>query len=187
MGFRMDQRQHSRICSSGYSPTVETCAERGGPGEGSAQDSDEPRPRTTSFAVTVSFDLIPNLGSRPRGSNSLPQQHRNSRNFPRRCNSLGFHLPGPKKLEPARVRQLHNIRIENPAAERHFDGYPMVSPTLQPLQRVGGSNMAWRCYLRCPWEIIYDGVLYLDHMLNRPTHRTTLTIFGPFADLPVHT
>ena len=36
-----------------------------------------------------------------------------------------------------------------------------------------------------PWEISYDGVLYLDQVLN-PTIRSTLTLFGLFVDFPVY-
>ena len=37
-----------------------------------------------------------------------------------------------------------------------------------------------------PWEITYDGILYLDQVLNCPTIRSTLTPFGLYLDLPVY-
>ena len=37
-----------------------------------------------------------------------------------------------------------------------------------------------------PWQITYDGVLYLEQILRCPTRGSSLTNYGLFIDLPVH-
>ena len=38
-----------------------------------------------------------------------------------------------------------------------------------------------------PWEITYDGVMYIEQILRCPTHGSHLTNYGLYLDLPVHT
>jgi len=125
-------------------------------------------------------------------------------------------LPTPMQIERFRVmwpetaRQqqgpsaLADLRMETPTTEnpqfgfrtsRRFDGFPVLSPTLEPLVRLGSNNVAMlppgnhpfaAFSPDAPWEITYEGVYYVDQVLNCPTRRSTPTQYGVFVDLPVH-
>ena len=125
-------------------------------------------------------------------------------------------LPTPLQIDRFRVmwpetaRQqkgpsaLADLRMETPTTEnpqfgfrtsRRFDGFPVLSSTLEPLVRLGSNNVAMlppgnhpfaAFAADAPWEITYEGVYYVDQVLSCPTHRSTPTNFGVFVDLPVH-
>ena len=99
---------------------------------------------------------------------------------------------------------LDEVRREPPVSEipqfgfitcRRFNGFPVLSMSLPPLTRLGADNVSmlppgnhpYAAFAPdAPWEISYDGVLYLDQVLNSPTIRSTLTPFGLFVDFPVY-
>ncbi|CAE7220070.1 unnamed protein product [Symbiodinium microadriaticum] len=78
---------------------------------------------------------------------------------------------------------------------RRFTGFPVMSMSLPQLTRLGANNVSmlppgnhpYAAFAPdAPWEISYDGVLYLDQVLNSPTIRSILTPFGLFVDFPVY-
>ena len=72
----------------------------------------------------------------------------------------------------------------------HYDRFPLLAPTLQAMNPVGGNNVAMLPPGNHPyalWEITYDGVLYLEQVLRCPTLGSHLTNSGLYLDLPVHT
>ena len=99
---------------------------------------------------------------------------------------------------------MDEVRRETPASEtpqfgfitsRRFTGFPVMSVSLPQLMRLGANNVSmlppgnhpYAAFAPdAPWEISYDGVLYLDQVLNSPTIRSTLTPFGLFVDFPVY-
>ena len=74
----------------------------------------------------------------------------------------------------------------------HFDQFPILHGTLDTLLPVGGPNVPPRNHPYAafsddsPWQITYDGVLYLEQILRCPTQGSRLTNYGLFLDPPVH-
>ena len=62
---------------------------------------------------------------------------------------------------------------------RHYDNFPALAPTLRAMNQVGGYNVAmlppgnhpYALFSQdSPWEITYDGVMYIEQILRCPTH-----------------
>ena len=77
----------------------------------------------------------------------------------------------------------------------HFDQFPILHGALDAPQPVGGPNVAtvppgnhpYAAFSDdSPWQITYDGVLYLEQILRCPTHGSRLTNYGLFLDTRVH-
>ena len=117
----------------------------------------------------------------------------------------GFRLAWPaEQFRTKGPTALDDVRREPPVSEipqfgfitcRRFTGFPVLSMALPPLTRLGADNVSmlppgnhpYAAFAPdAPWEISYDGVLYLDQVLNSPTIRSTLTPFGLFVDFPVY-
>ena len=117
----------------------------------------------------------------------------------------GFRLAWPAdQFRSKGPTALDGVRWEAPVSEipqfgfittRRFTGFPVLSMSLPPLTRLGANNVSmlppgnhpYAAFAPdAPWEISYDGVLYLDQVLNSPTIRSTLTPFGLFVDFPVY-
>ena len=117
----------------------------------------------------------------------------------------GFRLAWPaEQFRHKGPTALDDVRREPPASEtpqcgfitsRRFTGFPVMSMSLPQLVRLGARNVSmlplgnhpYAAFAPdAPWEISYDGVLYLDQVLNSPTIRSTLTPFGLFVDFPVY-
>ena len=72
----------------------------------------------------------------------------------------------------------------------HFDQFPILHGALDAPQPVGGPNVAtvppgnhpYAAFSDdSPWQITYDGVLYLEQILRCPTHGSRLTNYGLFS------
>ncbi|CAE7827964.1 unnamed protein product, partial [Symbiodinium sp. KB8] len=117
----------------------------------------------------------------------------------------GFRLAWPaEQFRNKGPTALDDVRRETPVSEipqfgfitcRRFTGFPVLSMALPPLTRLGADNVSmlppgnhpYAAFApHTPWEISYDGVLYLDQVLNSPTIRSTLMPFGLFVDFPVY-
>ena len=148
----------------------------------------------------VNTAIPPTISSRP-SSESSP----NAVVLREPFNIDGFRLAWPAdQFRNKGPTALDGVRREAPVSEtpqfgfitsRRFTGFPVMSMSLPQLTRLGANNVSmlppgnhpYAAFAPdAPWEISYDGVLYLDQVLNSPTIRSTLTPFGLFVDFPVY-